>query len=58
MNPSVRITGCRLIEKMKTDPAYADQLSLRNMSAFCPESTQASRMAREEKENRKKREKK
>lgn len=58
MHPIIRITGCRLIEKMKTDPAYADQLSLRNISAFCPEQMNASGTASEEKENRKKREKK
>ncbi len=35
MHPYIRIRGCRLIEKMKTDPGYSDQLSLVNASTFC-----------------------
>ncbi len=35
MNPYIRIRGCRLLEKMETDPVYSDRLSLINASTFC-----------------------
>lgn len=35
MKTSLRIASCRLLEKMKMDPAYSDQLSLKNASTFC-----------------------
>ncbi len=35
MNPYVRAAGCRLLEKMETDPGYSRRLSLKDESTFC-----------------------
>jgi hypothetical protein len=35
MSPYVRAAGCRLLEKMETDPGYSRRLSLKDESTFC-----------------------
>lgn len=59
VNPAARIRGICLIEKMKTDPAYAECLTLKNTSKFCgiriaeSDITEAQNMNRRETENEK-----